>query len=642
MKYIITMLLLVFNSVTQSQVLPAEYFTKQSKFNSIKLSPDGKYYAATVPKQNKTNLVIVDRQKMKPIMSFGFGNDEHIGKFYWASDTRIVYSKVYQKKDRETKTNKGELFAANVDGSAHLQIFGFSDTKSKIRSKRALDANAKIVHMLPNDAEHILIRASKKGADSDNPVKVFKININNKKRSLVTKTPLGNMRIVFNNDGIPVIASGKNRQGKQIKYLYQEEEWLKMDKQNPLIKYSPVSVNAQQTKLYLKKSVNRGGTSALYEYDFVSKEITLLFNDPIVDIEAYIREPGTGIIIGVKTMLDGINYHYIDNKSPFSKTHQLIAQSFPGYDVEITANTTSDNESVITIKSDKNPGEYYLYNREKQTIDFLISRKPWLKESHMADSKLIQYKARDGQTIYGYLTMPKSTKPLPLIVDVHGGPFGVQDDWFFNSDAQFFANNGYAVLQINFRGSGGYGSSFEKIAYQKRSSLIQHDIIDGTRWAQTLADIDNTKVCIIGGSFGGYSALMSPLIEPELYKCSISRYGPYDLVYQMSNADYMDKDSVSVGAKNKYGDNKAHWLKASPLTYIDKLKTPLFIVTGGKDIRVPPQSAWNLKDALDERDIEYQWLFKEKEGHGFRNPKNKLELYQKSLAFINLHLRAVN
>ena len=209
-------------------------------------------------------------------------------------------------------------------------------------------------------------------------------------------------------------------------------------------------------------------------------------------------------------------------------------------------------------------------------------------------------------------------------------------------NAQFFANNGYAVLQINFRGSGGYGKSYELDAYQKRSTLIQYDIIDGTRWAQQLEAIDNTKVCIIGGSFGGYSALMAPLIEPLLYKCSISRYGPYDLVYQMNHADYMHKDSVSVGAKKKYGDNEVHWQKASPLTYIDKLKTPLFIVTGGRDTRVPPQSAWNLKEALDERDISYQWLFKEKEGHGFRNPKNKLELYQKSLAFINLHLQTAN
>jgi len=156
--------------------------------------------------------------------------------------------------------------------------------------------------------------------------------------------------------------------------------------------------------------------------------------------------------------------------------------------------------------------------------------------------------------------------------------------------------------------------------------------------ALSLDNITDDKVCIIGGSFGGYSALMAPLIEPDLYKCAIPRYGPYDLVYQMKNADYMSKDSVSVGAKEKYGNNEELWRKQSPITYIDKLKTPLLIVTGGKDIRVPPESAFILKRALDERNISYQWLYKEKEGHGFINPENKMELYTKSLAFINKYL----
>lgn len=642
MKYIITLLILLISTASQAKVLPTEYFTKPAQFKSVKLSPDGLHFAATVPKENKTTLVIVDIKTMKPVQSFSFDQNEHVSKFYWASSSRLVYSKVYQRKDKETKTNKGDWYAANIDGSQYLQIFGASDKKSKLRSKHGLDASAKVISMLPNDPHHILIEAKNKRGDFDDPVKIFKVNIDNKKRSLITKTPLGKMKIIFNVDGTPIIASGKNRAGKKKKYLYQEQSWHEIAKESPLRKYALISVSADQKTLYLRKPIKKGSTQALYSYDFATKEITLLFNDPIVDIEGYIKEPGTDIIIGVKTMFDGISYHYIDKQKKFSKTHQLIAQSFPGYDITISANAVSDNESIVTIKSDKNPGEYYLYNRKNQSIDFLISKKPWLNENHMASRKLVQYIARDGTTIYGYLTLPASDKPLPLIIDVHGGPFGKQDSWLFDSDAQFFANNGYAVLQINFRGSGGYGSSYEQGAYRQRSTLIQHDIIDGTRWAQQLETVDDANVCIIGGSFGGYSALMSPLIEPLLYKCSISRYGPYDLVYQMNNADYMSKDSVSVGSLKKYGDNETHWKKSSPLTYIDKLKTPLFIVTGGQDTRVPPQSAWNLKEALDERDISYQWLFKEKEGHGFRNPKNKLELYQKSLAFINLHLQAAN
>jgi len=628
----------IFNAWAEDP-LPLEHFTKPSIFKGILLSPDGKYFAATVPKEKTTALVVIDRTKMKMIKAFGFGTNEHVGSFSWASNERLIYSKVYQLDDRERKTNRGEIFAVNIDGSKHLQIFGYSDAKSKNSSKKGLKSHAKIIHMLPKDPEHILLSSRKWQSSFDDPIKIFKVNIHNKKRTLINKTPLGNMKMVADVNGELVIASGKNRAGKKVKYLFKQNKWQEISKDNPLIKYTPISVNRNKTKLYLTKTKIKGGTQALYQYDFSTEEITLLFNHPSVDIKSYIRAPGSREIVAVKTMFDGIDYHYIDKNHPFSKMHQQLAATFPDYDVNISGNTINDTELVVTIKSDKNPGEYYLFNQKEQTVNYLISRKEWLTEQKMMPRKLIQFSARDGQTIYGYMTLPKtSNKPHPLIVDVHGGPYGVQDSWYFNSDAQMFANNGFAVLQINFRGSGGFGKKYKESAYLKRNSLIQHDIIDGTRWALSLDNIDDEKVCIIGGSFGGYSALMAPLIEPELYKCAIPRYGPYDLVYQMQNADYMSTDSVSVGAKEKYGDNKKIWAEQSPLTYIDKLRTPLFIVTGGKDVRVPPQNAKNLKKALDKRNISYEWMYKEKEGHGFANPDNKLELYQRSLQFINKHI----
>ena len=629
-----------FSTGSFSAPLPLEHFTKASIFNNILLSPDGKFFAASVPKENTTALVVIDRNKMKIVKAFGFGRDEHVGVFSWANNSRLIYTKVYQLDDQERKSNRGEIFAVNIDGSAHMQIFGYSDNKSKNKQKKGLKAHAKILNLLPNDPKHVLLLTRKWQSDHDDPMKLFKVNIYNKKRTLINKTPLGNMKIVTNGQGDLVIASGKDRNGKKVKYLFKQNQWQEINKDEPLIRYTPISVNRDGTKLYLTKTKAKGGTQALYQYNFKSKEILLLFNHPIVDIKSYIRAPGSREIIAVKTMLDGIDYHYIDHQHPFTKVHQQLAATFPEYDINVAGNSLQDNEFVISIKSDKNPGEFYLFNQKAQTVDHLISRKGWLNEADMMPRKLIQFRARDNQTIYGYLTLPKATgKPHPLIVDVHGGPFGVQDAWHFNTDAQMFANNGYAVLQVNFRGSGGYGKTYKESAYLKRNSLIQHDIIDGTRWALGLDNIDDEKVCIVGGSFGGYSALMAPLLEPTLYKCAIPRYGPYDLVYQMTHADYMSKDSVSVGAKKKYGDNEQIWLEQSPLTYIDKLQTPLLIVTGGKDRRVPPQSALNLKKALDDRKINYHWLYKEKEGHGFTNPENKLELFEKSLKFIDRYIQ---
>ena len=639
MKTAIFIFLIFISQFCIAQKLPLEIFAKQAQYKSIKLSPDGKHFAATVPMANKTSLVIITKENMQLKSSFSFAENEHIGKFYWATNQRLVYTKRYKTSSRELKWSKGELFAANIDGSNILQLIGSTATRSRNPNKKALNASARIAHLLPKEPNYIVVSVKRFGNDYDDPFKLFKININTKERILITKSPLGNMKITVNDHGEPTFAKGKNRQGETKRYFYQKNAWQELTDSHELKDYSLLPQTSDPTKAYIKKSVN-GKTNGLYLYDFKTKQTQLLFNHPIVDIDEYIKEPGTNNIIAVKTMLDGVQYHYIVKTSEFAKHHQQLTAAFPKSDVRIYANSLADKEYIVKVRSDKSPSVYYLFNKEKQSVKYLLSSKNWINPQQMRPRTLISFKTRDNQTLYGYLTLPEGNNAaFSLIVDVHGGPFGSQDKWHYDSDAQMWANNGYAVLQINFRGSGGYGRAFEKSAYLKRSTLIQQDIIDGTRWAQSLEKISDTKVCIIGGSCGGYAALMASLIEPDLYQCAIARYGAYDLLYQMTHADYMSKDSVSIGAMKKYGDNENIWRKESPLTYIDKLKTPLMIVTGGKDKRVPPQNALNLKAALDERNIDYQWLYRAKEGHGFVRLENKIELYKKSLAFAEKYLR---
>lgn len=647
MKTLITpllFLLCIFSLQGVAEVLPLEHFAKPAQFSNIKLSPNGEYFAATVPKENTNVLIVVERKSKKRLIAYGFGHKEYIGNFYWGNNERLIYTKKYEVQGRERKVSRGEIFAANIDGSKRTQLYGYTQKgenasiRNENASKRGEKAWGYIVQMLTNDDKHILILSSKWNTDRDASDKLYKVNIYNKKRTRIATTPMGNISVVTNIDGIPVIAKGKDREGETQRFFYKKGEWLEISKKDPLSDYSYKSLSSDGKLLYMSKAVE-GGTSGLYEYNFDTKKVTLLFNHPDVDINAYIRSPDSRNIIAVETMMDGMQYHYLDD-STFSKIHQQISASFPHADISISANSVDDEEMIIKVITDKNPGDFYLFNQKKNTINYLLSAKPWIYPEQMKSRKLVHFNARDGQKIYGYLTLPETNdKPHPLIVDVHGGPYGPLDKWQYNASAQMWANNGFAVLQINFRGSGGYGKKFEEIAYLKRSTLIQEDIIDGTKWALGLKNISDDNVCITGGSFGGYSALMSPLIEPELYRCAIPMHGVYDMVYQMENADFMDGSSVSIGAMEKYGDNEEHWRKESPLTYIDKLQTPLMIVTGGKDVRVPPENALHLQAALDKRNIGYEWLYKPKEGHGFVNIENKIELYQKSLAFARKHMQ---
>ncbi len=636
MKRLILFLLLLPHTL-MADVLPLEHFAEPAKFNRLKLSPNGQYFAATVPKEESNALVVIDRKSNTSLIAYGFGLNEYVGDFYWVNNERLVYTKSYKKQGYERRSYKGEIFAGNIDGSKREQLFGFSK-QDKLSKRRGDKAHGYIVNLLPQDDRHILIRSSKWGTDRDAPDMLYKVNVYSQRKTRVAQLPLGNVSLVVDREGVPVIAKGKDREGKTRRFYYRNGEWEQINKQDPLYGYSYKSLSDDGKLLYMTKSVD-GGTTGLYQYNLETQKATLLFNHPDFDINAYIRSPDSRNIVAVEIMHQGMEYHYLDD-SPFSKIHQRVTATFPGADISIRSNSVSDKEMIVKVITDKSPGDFYLYNQDKGSLDYLLSTKPWLYPEDMAARQLVQFNARDGQKIHGYLTLPNSgNKPFPLIVDVHGGPYGSQDDWQFDTSAQMWANNGFAVLQVNFRGSGGYGKAFEKVAYQKRSSLIQHDIIDGTRWALARPDISDSKVCIVGGSFGGYSALMSSLIEPELYQCAIPMYGAYDLLHQMRHADYMDGSSVSIGAMEKYGDNEEHWRKASPLTYIDKLKTPLMIVTGGRDTRVVPENAMHLKAALDERNISYEWLYKPTEGHGFINKDNKIELFQRSLDFVQKRMQ---
>lgn len=640
MKRILFYISLLFATLPAlAQTLSIEHFTKDAIFNQIEMSPNGDYIALSVPKGDRTNLVVVKREGLKPVNSIRFNRNEHPGVFFWANNSRLVYSKVYKDVFEEAKGGYGELFAVDYNGKNFQQIFGYSDEKSKIRSKRGLKAHGRIVSRLLDDEDHILVQAYLWGRNVDDPYKVYKVNINNTKRTRISTSPFGRFDIVYNRQGIPVIGHGRDHKNEEQMYWYQDEKWVAVDKESDLFDYEPVSLSADASQLYLESHSGKKLTDVLAVYDMKSKKITQLYQNPDFDIYNYVRDPDSRKIVAVKTVTDGAEYHYLDQSSGFAQLHQKFINSFPGADVMLDTDSLDNQFALVHVASDTIVGDYYLFDTKKQSVSYLISKRPWLKQQHMLPQKQIKFETRDGYTVYGYLTMPRNTdKPVPLVVDVHGGPYGVWDTWYLDTTSQLYANRGFAVLKVNFRGSGGYGKEHEETAYQKRATMIQEDIIDGTRWALGLKEIDDSKVCIMGGSFGGYSSLMAPLIEPDLYKCAAPMYGAYDLVYQMNNADYIGSGSVTIGAKEVYGETEEHWKKSSPLTYIDKLKTPLLIVTGGQDTRVPPQSAWNLKEALEERDMPFEWLYKAKEGHGFYNKDNRKELHQRTLAFFDKHL----
>lgn len=249
--------------------------------------------------------------------------------------------------------------------------------------------------------------------------------------------------------------------------------------------------------------------------------------------------------------------------------------------------------------------------------------------------------ARDGMTLPGYLTLPKGAEKgdkLPMIVNVHGGPHGPRDMWGFNAENQFFANRGYAVLQVNFRGSGGYGSEFLEAGYGEWGRAMQNDVTDATQWAIDEGYADADRICIYGGSYGGYAAMMGVAKEPDLYQCGVGYVGVYSLPLMFEAGDISRNQSGEKYLERVLGTDMNVLKANSPVNLVDNIKADILLVHGAKDVRVPIEHYEQLKSALNRADKPYQTLVKDDEGHGFQKEANKFELYKRLEQFFEKHI----
>jgi dipeptidyl aminopeptidase/acylaminoacyl peptidase len=299
-----------------------------------------------------------------------------------------------------------------------------------------------------------------------------------------------------------------------------------------------------------------------------------------------------------------------------------------------------ENVFVVAAWSDRTQGVRYLYDTASKNLTKLAEIAPWLREGDLAEMQPITYQARDGLTIHGYLTLPRGAgKNLPLIVNPHGGPWA-RDAWGYNPEIQFLANRGYAVLQMNFRGSTGYGRAFWEASFKQWGKTMQDDVTDGVRYAIAQGIADPKHICIYGASYGGYSALAGLAFTPELYACGVDFVGvsnlftflttipPYwkpmlDMFYEMVGNPDTDKELLAA---------------ASPAMHADNIRAPLLIAQGAQDPRVNINESDQMVAALQKHGIPVEYLVKDNEGHGFANEENRFEFYELMEAFLKKHL----
>lgn len=648
MKNIILALLFLVATSTgyaKTTQFSVEHFSKGSEYSNVKISPKGTYLAVMTQPEGKNVLMILDTKNFQVQHGVQFPGNAQVGNYHWVNDERVVLEKQYLKGWQDHPLYHGELYGVNADGSRPKYLVGYQgemQTGSRIKKATPIYGTSYVLDPVVHDKRKMLIVTYPWTASSEPHTIVYEVDVFSGKRRKVTSSPSkmaqfltdheGNVRAAVSTDDYikPIIHTrGKSGEG-----------WKELDLGK--LSYSDVNLQAFDKKgesIYITASVS-GEAAGLYKLDLKTKAIELVHKEEGVSPKKIWIDETSKELFAIETELGYPTYAFVNAGSPKSARLKSFLASLPGNQVQLVSSTVDGEKNIIYSSSDRNPGDYYLFSAQKNKLRYLFSARSWLDPELMAHTKPINFTSRDGLAIHGYLTLPVGAeeKNLPLVVMPHGGPHGPRDWWGFDPDAQILANRGIAVLKVNFRGSGGFGRNFEHAGHKKWGAEIQFDIIDGVKYLIEQGTVDKNNMCIMGASFGGYSALQSAILEPEMFKCAIGVVGVYDLPLMFDEGDVAEHDSGQQYLKSVLGTDEAQLKAFSPSYNIDKLKAPVLIVHGGEDERAPIEQAESLIDALKQADHPHVYELLEDEGHGFYKPEHRARYYKQVLTFLEQHL----
>lgn len=601
--------------------IPIADFFKDPEFSSVRLSPDGKHLAVVMPQNDRSVLVVMNAGDKKVIGRWDYGENRHFRQVLWANDRRLLFRVTIKTGRFDYEVGMGDLYASNIDGSNRIDIQN--------------GAYYQIVDMTPDDPDTILVSRSIEGAY------LFKLNVNNGRVTTVATAPVDGGSFLVDHEGRARYAYGEMQDGRQVTYRRDGDSWsLLHESPRGGATYKPLGFAADDKHAYFAKGEN-GKPEAIVLVDPDTEQETVVSDNGTVDPDGMLWSSDHRSLIAVH-YTDGLpDWDFIEPATAETRIYAGLAKAFPGKGVLFGGVSQDGRLVAVQVYADRDPGQVYLFDTLTGKATYLLSSMEWIKPAEMATMKPVTVTARDGIVLHGYLTVPNGSdgKNLPLIVNPHGGPHGIRDDWGFNPEVQLLANRGYAVLQMNYRGSGGYGNAFERAGYRKWGTAMQDDLTDSVRWAvrQGIADAD--RVCIYGASYGGYAAIMSVVREPDLYKCAVGYAGVYDLDIQKSDSDTAGSKYGRSYLNDVYPETVAERRAQSPAYGVDRIKTPIMLVHGGKDMRVPIKNMNFLISQLKSVGKQpVDVVTESKEAHGFRDLNNNVNLYTHMLSFFDRYI----
>ncbi len=599
-------------------------FFKQNEFGDVEISPTGEFIAVTMPTEESTNLVVL-RMKDKKIHGVAkVLKNKHIGTFAWVNDTRLAFTMSDRIGKLVRPQANGALYFMNADGKKAIEVGG-------ARQNQLLDT-------LMDDDEHVIIAsyAASGTLDGNADSWIYRVNVNTGKMKKEAMAPVVNAGFTLDNKAQPRLV--QTTSDDMIQTVYERDvkrgEWRKIhDEKDTDTTFQPLAYDPANEGYYAQLTEKSGPDSIYY---FKDGKRELYYRDELMNPMQLIQSPLTHKVLGVVTMPDRVRNVWLDDADEEVKMRKGLEQAFPDSFVSIDSVTKDGKQWIVTVRSDRDPGQFFLFDKETSKVSYLLSRQQWVEPKKMAEMKQVTIEARDGLKIRGFLSLPPGSdgKNLPFILNPHGGPHGPFDIWGYNDEIQLFTSRGYAVLQVNYRGSGGYGQAFERMGYREWSGKMQDDLVDATKWAVAQGIADDKRKCIYGGSYGGYAALVGGTRDADLYQCVIGFVGVYDLHIMYKRGDIPERESGVNYLKRVLGKDDAELTMRSPAQQASKAKAPIYIAAGGADRRCPPAQSEEMVNNLKKagKDVEYDVT--PGEGHGFYRLDNNEKLYTKFLAHL--------
>lgn len=627
---------------TAHAAVELDNYIRQEAFTDIKLSPGGQYIAATVPLERTTALVVMRTDDGSVVGTFQPPRNNHANHFDWVNDERVLVGLAEKFGSLDQPQRTGELYAMNFDGKAGSLLVGYrvegGGAGTRIQPKKVESVAAFLSDDLPNDARNVLVAVWP--FNEDPFTRADKLDVYSGRRATVARPPVRRADFTADAAGEVRFAHGAGSDNNNKLYYRQGmgDNWVLVNDEavNNRIE-RPIGFSDDGALAYLV-SEQPQGPSAIVSWNPSTGERVTVLRDDVVDPDRIIYRPGTQVPVGALFMGDVPRSRFFDEQSADARLNRSLQAAFGG-PVYINSSTRGGDQLLVETWSGGNPGDFYLFDNKAKKARHLISRGSWLDVERSASVRPVQLQARDGLALHGFLTVPHGSdgRNLPMVVVPHGGPIGVHDSGRYDREAQMLAAAGYAVLQINFRGSSNYGRAHEQAGARQWGARMQDDVTDATRWAIGEGIADSKRICIYGASYGAYAAMMGTIREPGLYQCAAGYVGVYDLPLMFTRGDTQDVASGMTYLRQWLGD-PAQLAQSSPVNLAAQVKVPVLLAAGGEDKRAPVQHTERMEAALKRAGVPVESLYYRTEGHGFYTPANQREYYTRLLAFLSRSL----